>query len=483
MTLLEPIDVVPAREVGPVHFIAAGGSGMSGIARLYAELGIETSGSDQSDSTALQSLVRAGVRVHVGHDPANLGNAATVVVSSAVRAENVELVEARRRGLRVWHRSAALAALMLGKRGVSITGTHGKTTTTAMAAVMLSEIGAEPSYVIGGPLSSTGASSATGTGDAFVVEADESDGSFTQYPSEIVVITNVGADHLVNWGTPEAYAAGFRDFATRPHVRHVVINIDDPGSRALAEELAGKVPDLVTYGEAPDSDIRITDVMAHGNGATATLAYGEESGPITLQVPGNHNLADASAAYAAGRLLGHSHDECIMGLGRYEGTLRRFQLITDTAGIRVFDDYAHHPTEIRAALTAARRATEAGNESTGLSGRLIACFQPHLFSRTVDFSDEFGEVMTLADIAVINDVCGAREDPIPGVTGELVVEAAKRHGAQEVVYVVDKYDLPKALNEMALPGDLIITLGCGDVTIVGPLLAPLLAQRPEAVAT
>ena len=483
MTLLNPIDVLPARDVGPVHFIAAGGSGMSGIALLYAELGIPTSGSDQSDSTALQSLARAGITTHVGHDPQNLGDAATVVISSAVRATNVELVEARKRGLRVWHRSAALAALMTDKRCVSVTGTHGKTTTTAMTAVMLTELGADPSYVIGGPLSTTGASSAAGSGEAFVVEADESDGSFIQYPTEIAVITNVGADHLVNWGTAEAYADGFRAFATRPHVRHVVINIDDEGSRALAELLDGEVPNLVTYGESPAADVRITDVAAEGNGVMALLSYGGDSGPISLQVPGNHNLANASAAYAVGRLLGHGHDACINALGRYEGTLRRFQLITDTAGIRVFDDYAHHPTEIRAALTAARRATEAGNEATGLPGRLIACFQPHLYSRTVDFSDEFGEVMTLADIAVINDVCGAREDPIPGVTGELVVDAARRHGAKDVVYVIDKYDLPEALNEIARPGDLIITLGCGDVTIVGPLLAPLLAQRPGAVGT
>lgn len=425
--LLNPIEVVPADQVGPVHFIAAGGSGMSGIARLYAELGIKTSGSDQSDSTALRGLERVGVTTYVGHDASQVGDARTVVISSAIRADNPELVEARKRGLRIWHRSAALAALMQGKRGVSVAGTHGKTTTTAMTAVMLSEAGRDPSYVIGGPLSTTGVSSAAGSGEAFVVEADESDASFLQYPTEIAVITNVEADHLVNWGSPEAYADGFRAFATRPHVSHVVINVDDPGSRALADELVGETPHIIRYGEAEDADVRITDVKAHGNGVEATITYGDESGRIVLQVPGNHNLANASAAYASGRILGLSHDEAVEALGRFEGTLRRFQLITDTAGIRVFDDYAHHPTEIRAALTAARRATSAGNEATGLSGRLIACFQPHLYSRTVDFADEFGEVMTLADIAVINDVCGAREDPIPGVTGELVVDAARAH--------------------------------------------------------
>lgn len=480
--LLDPIEIVPADQVGPIHFIAAGGSGMSGIARLYAELGMSVSGSDRSDSTALQGLTRVGVRTYVGHDAAQVGDARTVVISSAIREDNVELVEARRRGLRVWHRSAALAALMLGKRSVAIAGTHGKTTTTAMTAVMLSEAGADPSYVIGGPLSTTGVSSELGSGEAFVVEADESDASFLQYPTEIAVITNIEADHLVNWGTPERYAQGFRAFATQPAVRHVVINVDDHGSRALAEELVADGHDVVTYGEAADADVRFTDVVAHGGGVKATLTYGDESGPIILQVPGNHNLANACAAYAVGRLLGLSHDQAVDALGRFEGTLRRFQLITDTAGIRVYDDYAHHPTEIRAALTAARRATSAGNEATGLSGRLIACFQPHLYTRTLDFADEFGEVMTLADIAVINDVCGAREDPIPGVTGELVVEAARKAGASEVVYVKEKYDLPAALNDIAAPGDLIITLGCGDVTIVGPLLADLLKQRPDATA-
>ena len=478
--LLEPIEVVPADQVGPIHFIAAGGSGMSGIARLYAELGVETSGSDQSDSTALQGLARSGVKTYVGHSAEQLGNAQTVVISSAIREDNVELAEARRRGLRVWHRSAALAALMLGKRGIAVAGTHGKTTTTAMTAVMLSEAGEDPTYVIGGPLSTTGVSSAIGSGDAFVVEADESDASFLQYPTEIAVITNIEADHLVNWGTPEKYAAGFRSFATQPNVRHVVINVDDHGSRALAEELISEGQDVIRYGEAEDADVRFTDVVAHGGGVKATLTYRDEQGQIILQVPGNHNLANACAAYAVGRLLGLTHDQAVDALGRFEGTLRRFQLITDTAGIRVYDDYAHHPTEIRAALTAARRATAAGNEATGLAGRLIACFQPHLYTRTVDFADEFGEVMTLADVAVINDVCGAREDPIPGVTGELVVDAARKAGAEEVVYVKEKYDLPAALNDMAQPGDLIITLGCGDVTIVGPLLADLLKQRPDA---
>ncbi|MEZ5086138.1 MAG: UDP-N-acetylmuramate--L-alanine ligase [Tessaracoccus sp.] len=478
--LVEPIEVLPADQVGPVHFIAAGGSGMSGIARLYAQLGVPTSGSDQNDSSALRGLGEAGVRIHVGHDAAQLGDAHTVVISSAVRETNPELAEARRRGLRVWHRSAALAALMLGTRAVSITGTHGKTTTTAMTAVMLVAAGCDPSYVIGGPLSTTGTSAELGSGDAFVIEADESDGSFMQYPTEIAVITNIEADHLVNWGTPENYAAAYRRFAGQPGVKAVVINVDDPGSRALADELSSSDKTVIRYGLAEDADVRVSDPQALGTGIAATLTYGEDSGRLALQVPGDHNLVNASAAYAVGRLLGLSHDAALEAVGAYVGTLRRFQLICDLDGVRVYDDYAHHPTEIRAALTGARVAVTASNQESGRQGRLIACFQPHLYSRTIDFASEFGEVMTLADIAVINDICGAREDPVPGVTGQLVVDEAIAHGAKEVVYVIDKYDLPAALNDIARPGDLIITLGCGDVTIVGPLLAELLAKRPGA---
>ena len=476
--LVEPVEVLPADQVGPVHFIAAGGSGMSGIARLYAQLGVPTSGSDQKDSSALRSLEEVGGKVYVGHAAAQVGDARTVVISSAVRENNPELAEARRRGLRVWHRSAALAALMLGSRGVSVAGTHGKTTTTAMTAVMLAAAGVQPSYVIGGPLSATGTSSELGDGEAFVIEADESDGSFMQYPTEIAVITNIEADHLVNWGTPENYAAAYRRFATQEGVRSVVINVDDPGSRALADELAGSGKTVIRYGLAEDADVRVTGSHAVGTGIGATLSYGGDVGELRLQVPGDHNLVNAAAGYAVGRLLGLAHDAALAALGAYVGTLRRFQLICDIDGVRVYDDYAHHPTEIRAALTGARVAVEASNQESGRQGRLIACFQPHLYTRTLDFAAEFGEVMTLADIAVINDVCGAREDPIPGVTGQLVVDEAIRHGAEEVVYVIDKYDLPAALNDIARPGDLIITLGCGDVTIVGPLLAKVLAERP-----
>lgn len=477
MPLLEPIEVAPAETVGGVHFIAIGGSGMSGIAKLYHDLGIPTSGSDKVDSTYLHKLATLGIQTYVGHEASQVGDADTVVISSAIRESNPELAEARRRGLRVWHRSAALAALMLGRRGVAIAGTHGKTTTTAMTAVMLDAAGADPSYVIGGPLSTTGLSSHIGSGDAFVIEADESDGSFLQYPTEIAIITNIEADHLINWGSPEAYAEGFHRFAAQKCVKAAVVNADDPGSRALAQRLRAEGSRVVTYGEAEDSDVRFSNPRVEAGGAVATLSYDGDVGQLRLQVPGNHNLANASGAYAAGRLLGLGHQQALDALATFEGTLRRFQLVTHAADVRVYDDYAHHPTEIRAALSAARRATQAGNDETGFDGRLIAVFQPHLYSRTVDFCPEFGEVLTGADVAVITGIDGAREDPVPGVTGQMVVDAAIAAGAPEVHYVPEKYDLPEWLTEFSRPGDLIITLGCGDITLVGPILAKLLAEK------
>lgn len=473
MTLREPVELADPRTVGPVHFIAIGGAGMSGVARIYQELGVEVSGSDQVDSTSLRALAEAGVRTWVGHDPAHVAGARTVVVSSAVRPDNPELAEARCLGLRVWHRSAALAALMLGHEGVAVAGTHGKTTTSAMTAVMIHHAGGDPSYVIGSPLSSTGLSADLGSGQAFVVEADESDGSFLQYPSRIVVVTNVEADHLDNWGTPDAYFDGFLRMATRPEVHHVIVCADDPGAARLAERLrgTGRV-EVVTYGESAGADVRLTDLDLEGKTVSATLTGGRLSGRLELQVPGRYNLWNAAAAYCVGRLLGIGHQELLAGAASFTGTLRRFQLVGRRGGVSVFDDYAHHPTEVRATLGAARRAAA--------PGRVIACFQPHLYSRTVEFADDFGEALALADRVVVTDIYGSREDPVPGVTGRLVDDAVRAAGGSSR-YVPDKADLPRALAEEARPGDLVITLGAGDITRVGPLLLPLLPDPAPRV--
>ncbi len=343
MPLIEPVALVPPAELGAIHFIAVAGAGMSGIAAMYAELGISVSGSDQAASPVLQTLADAGVRTFVGHDPAQLGAAETVVVSSAVRETNPELARARSEGLRIWHRSAALAALMLDRRGVAVTGTHGKTTTSAMIATLLTEAGADPSYVVGSPLTGTGRSYRLGAGEAFVVEADESDGSFLQYPAEIVVITNVEADHLDNWGTPQRYAAGFVALATADRVGAVVLSADDRGTRALLPAIRAAGKHVITFGESADADVRVSDVTFAGRGSASRLSYADDEGELTLAVPGRYNVLNAAAAYAVGRLLGVSGPALRTAAGRFAGTARRFQPVGEVAGVRVFDDYATIP--------------------------------------------------------------------------------------------------------------------------------------------
>ena len=465
MPLLQPVDLIPPSELGPVHFIAVGGAGMSGIAAMYASLGIPVSGSDQADSPVLDELRALGITAFVGHDAAHLGDAQTVVVSTAVRESNAELAAARCRGLRVWHRSAALGALLLGKDVVAVSGTHGKTTTSAMIADMLAKLGQDPSFVVGAPVAATGTSYWLGTGPAFVIEADESDGSFLQYPPGIAVITNIEADHLDNWGTPQRYAAGFRTFAER--ARAVVVGGDDPGARALIEPLRRAGTRVLVAGSAPDADVRIAECQDEHGHPTATL----DDGPLALAVPGLHNLRNAAVAYAAGVALGFGDqgERMRAALDVFAGTHRRFETVARVAGVQIVDDYAHHPTELLATLTAARDV--AGER------RVVACFQPHLFTRTRDFVAEFAQALALADEVVVLDVYPSREDPIPGVTGELIADAATGLLGGHVHYVERLADAPAALAQLVQDGDLVLTLGAGDVTTVGPRLATLLAGR------
>ncbi|MDO5500150.1 MAG: UDP-N-acetylmuramate--L-alanine ligase [Propionibacteriaceae bacterium] len=460
--LIDPVELIAPQQLGPVHFIAVGGAGMSGIAALYGELGIEVSGSDQADSPVLADLVDRGIRVHVGHTAEQLGAAASVVVSSAIRADNPELVEARRRGLRIWHRSAALAALMLDRPGVAVAGTHGKTTTSGMLAHILTECGTDPGYVIGSPLAGRGASFRLGSGP-FVVEADESDGSFRQYPADTAIITNIEADHLDNWKTPAAYLAGFRNFAAR--AKKVVANSDDPGVRQV---LGDHDPRWLTFGEREPTRVLLTGAEQSGFRARARL--GEQ--PLELLVPGTFNLANAAAAVLAAHSLGVDLADAARAVGRFRGTARRFTPIGSVAGVDVIDDYAHHPTEVLATLTAAR----AGVAERG--GRVIACFQPHLFSRTRDFTDEFGAALATADEVVLMDIYPAREDPIPGVSSELLVTSCAAHG-RDAQLVSDRAAVAGRLAELARPGDVVLTLGAGDVTQIAPqVVAALTEGRP-----
>lgn len=496
MPLIEPtpMDQIPdPTELGPVHFIAIGGSGMNGVATIFAQSGVEVSGSDRSDSEYLQSLAGIGVRTHVGHAAEQLGDARTVVASSAIRENNPELAEARRRGLRVLHRSVALASLMKGgadrsTRVISIAGTHGKTTTTAMTAHLLSTLGADPSYVIGGVLYHPDQASKhpktgghLGAGPDFVVEADESDGTFLQYPTEVAVVTNVDPDHLVNWGTPENYRAGFERFATGATVKLVVISADDPGAVALTDRLRGNDRlSIVTFGRSPNADIRITGESYASLGSTFTLTDAGQpegstgaSGPVRLVVPASYNTLNAAAAYAIATRLGHDPARVREAFGSYPGTYRRFQLIGAQGGVRVFDDYAHHPTEVANTVRAAREAVDESG-----SGRLVAVMQPHLYSRTRDFWREFGAALEPADEAVVMDVCGDREDPIPGITGQLVADAVPA-GTARVTYEPDWDATAATVARIARPGDLVITLGCGDVTKIAPKIVAEIGHLGE----
>jgi UDP-N-acetylmuramate--L-alanine ligase len=482
MPLVTPTEPVPLGELGRVHFAGIGGAGMSGIARIMLARGTGVSGSDSAASDVLEDLAGLGAKTHVGHDASNLGDADTLVVSSAIRPDNPELVEARRRGLRVLHRSGALAALMFGRRVIAVSGTHGKTSTTSMIATVLLETGANPGYVIGGVLASSGTGAADGSGPDFVAEADESDGSFLNYAPDVAVITNVEVDHLDNYGTAEVYREYFRKFAGRVKPDGLVVACaDDKGATELAEHARTLGRRVATYGEAPDADYRVTDIAGQGMATafTVTAAGGVASRPpatrVSVGVPGRHNALNAAAAFVAVVELGIAPADAATALARYRGAARRMEPKGETAGVRVLDSYAHHPTEIATDLRAAREIVAGGGSAASgagtAPGRVIAVFQPHLYSRTRIFAAEFGAALGLADEAVVLDVYAAREDPEPGVTGALVADAA--HNAR---YVPAAADVPAVVKSIAAPGDVVLTMGAGDVTRLGPLILAELAR-------
>ena len=458
-----------AEELGRVHFVGIGGAGMSGIARILLARGIPVSGSDAKDSKTLPALAALGAAVHVGHDPAHVGDADTVVVSTAIRSSNPELVEAHARGVRVLRRAEALAAVMAGRRGVAIAGTHGKTTTTSMLTVALQRAGADPSFAIGGDLNEPGSNAHHGSGELFIAEADESDGSFLLLHPEGGVITNVEADHLDHYGDAAAVDRAFDEFAAtiRPG-GFLVVCADDPGSRRVGEAARTRGANVRTYGVTEGADVQVVDVVMHGGSARWVLRRpGQADLPVQLAVPGMHNVLNSAAALTAGLELGFDLPALVDGLADFRGARRRFEPKGDAGGVRVYDDYAHHPTEVAATLRAARDV--AGE------GRVVVAFQPHLYSRTAAFADEFGAALGLADAVVVMDVYAAREDPVPGVTGALVAAAVT--GADEVVFEPSWSAVAGRLAELARPGDVVLTLGAGDVTMIGPEVVVALAAR------
>ncbi|MEO7350225.1 MAG: UDP-N-acetylmuramate--L-alanine ligase [Terrimesophilobacter sp.] len=448
-----------------VHFIGVGGAGMSGIARLFAAAGMTVTGSDIRDTHVVADLRAAGVRVRIGHDAGVLGEVDTVVVSGAIGEDNPEYLFALSAGIPVVHRAVALAWLTKGRRLVAVAGAHGKTTSTAMIVCALRELGADPGFVNGGVISSLGVSAMPGSGDLFVVEADESDGSFMLYSTSIALVTNVDPDHLDHFGSESAFKSAFVDFASAAR-ESVVISADDSGAKEISSLISG--PEVSTFGVDHAATITIHSIES-GPTASFTLNWNGGEFPVVLKVPGRHNALNAAGAFGVLVSLGYEPTASIAALGAFEGTERRFEFRGEVSGVRVFDDFAHHPTEIEAALSGARAV--AGG------GRVIPIFQPHLYSRTQRMAPEFAKVLEeLADVTIVVPIYAARENPVPGVTGKLITNEFE--DPARAVYVESWEDAVAMAVRLAMPGDIVMSMGGGDVYgLVPDLLLALGGQH------
>jgi len=437
---------------GRVHIVGIGGSGMSALAQLLCEAHVPVSGSDLKGSLLLERLRLQGVDVSVGHQGENVIGADIVAVSTAIPDHNVEIQEARAQGISVWTRAELLRALVEDHRVIAVSGTNGKTTTTAMIAAGLAEAGRSPSYLIGAEVNEAGASGHYGDSDVFVVEADESDGTFLTLNPEIAVVTNVEQDHQDFYGGLAGLRDAFRRFIEGSSLPAVVC-ADDPGATEVSEGLP-----RLTYGFSESADMRIENlVMTKEASSFAVTMGGTHVTDVTLSVLGTHNVANATAALAVARLLGADLDRVAEGLSRYVGVSRRFQHRRVIGSIRIIDDYAHLPSEIRATIGAARQLG---------AKRLVVVFQPHRYSRTQLLAQELGEALTLADEIVVTDIYGAGEDPIPGVSGDLVAAAARQLAAERVHYVPSRMELAPAVAALLSEDDVLLTLGAGDIGMV-----------------
>jgi UDP-N-acetylmuramate--alanine ligase len=476
-------------ELQRVHMVGIGGAGMSGIARILLDRGGLVSGSDAKESRGVAALRARGALIRIGHDESSLdllpgGPTAVVSTHAAIPKTNPELVEARRRGIPVILRPVVLAKLMVGHTTLMVTGTHGKTTTTSMLIVALQHSGFDPSFAVGGDLGEAGTNAHHGSGDCFVAEADESDGSLLEYTPNVAVVTNIEADHLDFFGSPQAYGAVFDDFVERlAPGGALVVCTDDPGAAALAERTAALGIRVLRYGSdeplgrraedgagAPDLAGRLLSWEQQDTGAVAHIQLAAEPHPrvMRLAVPGRHMALNALGALLAATEVGAPVESVLDGLAGFEGVRRRFELVGTAHGVRVFDDYAHHPTEVRATLGAVRTVTEQGGH-----GRSVVVFQPHLYSRTAAFAREFGQALEAADEVFVLDVYAAREQPMAGISGATVAE----HVGKPVHYVPDFSAVAELVADAVHPGDVVVTMGAGDVTMLGPEIVAALQVR------
>jgi UDP-N-acetylmuramate--alanine ligase len=453
--------LLDAHDKRPVHFVGIGGAGMSALAELFVHRGIAVTGCDAHVEGA-RDVMALGVSVAEGHDAAHVKGVRAVVYSSAIAAGEQELARARAAGLPVIRRAEALAEAVNAGRLVAVAGTHGKTTTTVMTVEALAASGADPTGIVGGRVAAWGANLRMGGTDCYVVEADEYDRSLLALNPEVAVVTNIEADHLDIYKDLDDLRDTFAKFVSR--ARYIVLCADDPGAASLRVPPSAEV---VRYGiSSPNARLVAKDIRAEG-GATAFAVWfdGELCGEALLRVPGEHNLRNALAALAVGLAWGRNFGSMVSGLAAFTGVERRFQRLGETAGIAIVDDYAHHPTEIRATISAARTAYP--------GRRLVVAFQPHLFTRTRDFCADFGAALATADVVLLTDIYAAREDPLPGVTVALVVDAVKQAGGS-VVWTGTRDELAGALAANTRAGDVVLTVGAGDVTRTGPeLLARL----------
>jgi UDP-N-acetylmuramate--alanine ligase len=447
-----------------IHFIGIGGSGMSGLARIALSDGISVSGSDSKDSSVLTALTALGARVYTSHEAAHVDGADVVIYSTAISASNPEMAYAIERSIPILTRAQALALLMKGSRSIAVAGTHGKTTTSSMMTVALQACGTDPSFAIGGTLMASGSNAHRGTGDLFVVEADESDGSFVEYKPLAAIVTNIEHDHVDFFHTPQAVTEVFDSFAaTISPEGFLVYCADDPGSKRLGQSHLTCTP--ISYGTSEGVDLALDQISLQPMGSSARVMWkGRTVGAVELQVPGLHNLLNAAACLAMGMALQLPIHQLLEGLHNFRGAGRRFELKATEHGIRIIDDYGHHPTEIRVTLEAARRY--AGD------GRVLVIFQPHRYSRTQAFLDEFAAALDLADDVTLLEIYAASEKPIHGITSELIAEKMQRGR-----YLPNFAQAADRLIEMAKPGDVIITLGAGDVNSLAPIIAEGLSRR------
>lgn len=447
-----------------IHFIGIGGSGMSGLARIALADGISVSGSDSKDSTVLTALAALGATIFNSHSASNVDGADVVIYSTAISANNPEIERALERSIPIMTRANALALLMHDLTSIAIAGTHGKTTTSSMATVAFQACGTDPSFAIGGTLSASGSNAHRGSGDYFIAEADESDGSFIAYHPHAAIVTNIEHDHVDFFATADEVTQVFANFAkTIPSDGYLIYCNDDAGSRALGESVSHCT--TYSYGMEASSDLKIDQIELTASGSRGRAIWkGTVVGVIELTVPGKHNLLNAAGTLALAMALGLNPAAFLSGLTSFRGAGRRFELKATVNGIRIIDDYGHHPTEISVTLEAARRYAD--------MGRVLVIFQPHRYTRTQAFLDGFATSLDAADDVTLLEIYAASEKPIPGVSAELIAEKME-HG----IFLPNFVDASERIIAMAKPGDVILTLGAGDVNSLAPIIADGLIKR------